>query len=310
MSQTTKEVERSFDGSPMPTKALPKLNRSQVALRSSMKKMTPGNAPFMGLIYGEPGTQKTTLAMRLLQRIVPQEKMILFIDTAAGWTVLNNEPALMERTLRMSFENIESLELLCESIAAGVAPFDRIGGIILDEYTSMHDRDLNWVVRSRAKQKEADGGFKDPFMPALPDYNAARIRSNTLIEKLLGLEDMNIVFIGHSKVDKAMNTVPDMPEKAGKALYSKVHFVYYTSFNTDKKNPALNGRIEIQTTGGNRIMAKNRINGVPSRLTLPVADDKVVENYKTWGLTKDANAVVPEPIPTEQSLEDIAKLLD
>lgn len=307
---TTAEIERSFDGSPMPTKALPKLTRTQVALRSSMKKMVPGKSPFMGLIYGEPGTQKTTLAMRLMQRIVPQDKMILFIDTAAGWTVLNNEPVLMERTLRMSFENIESLEELVKAMKSGVAPFDKIGGIVLDEYTSMHDMDLNWVVRTRAKQKADDGDFKDPFMPALPDYNAARIRSNTLIEAFLGLDDTHIVFIGHSKIDKKMNTVPDMPEKAGKALYSKAHFVYYTSFNTDKKNPSLNGRIEIQTTGGNRIMAKNRINGVPSRLTLSSADDKVVENYQMWGLTKDDKAIVPEPIPTEESLEDIAKLLE
>lgn len=296
-----KEAERAFDGSLMPTVDLPKipLTNLEATLANAMKPLKSLHPSCMGVIYGDAGTKKTTTAFEMMQEIVPDDKIILYVDSAAGWTVLMNYPHLMRRTMRLVFENIEQLMGLAAAIKSGKAPFDRIGGIVFDEYTMMHDHDLNWIVETRAAQAKKDGGFKDSFTPALPDYNAARIRSNKLIGQLLTIANCHVIFIGHDKQTKKLETVPDMPEKAGKALYSKTDFCYYLYHDAKDGN-----KWKMLTTGANRIMAKNRINGIGSFTT----SEEFVKCYTKWGIAKP-DEVVLKPVDVEDPA-DLAKLLE
>ena len=257
--KSDEKQQLAFDGSPMPDVPLPVIPQKTLdQYKSAITPLSQKKLTLKGMIVGDAGTRKTTTAMHILQGVVPSEKKILHIDTAEGWSVLMNFPNLMERVLHMSFENIEQLWGLADLIKAKAAPFDNIGGIIFDEYTGMHDDDLNWVVSSRAEAiaKKSNGKeFKDPFSPALPDYNAARIRSNKLISRFMRLPETHFIFIGHEKLDDRRTKVPDMPEKAGKALYQKMHFLYHAHWDD-------NGKLVLQAQGDKRTMAKNRINGI------------------------------------------------
>lgn len=306
-----KDGDTAFDGSKMPKHDLPEIKYDNLErmFLEAIKKIDrkKDKPPCMGLIYGPVGSMKTTVGMEILRGIVPQDKIILYIDSAKGWTTFMNYPEIIRdidsgRIQRMEYENIEQITVFLQKVLAiDKPPFNQIGGIMFDEYTSMHDSDLNYIVKTRAKQAEDDGGFKDKFTPALPDYNAARIRSNVLVEFAMN-HDTHLMFIGHSKESKKLETLPDMPEKAGKSLYKELHFTYYTSF--DKQ-----GNWTMQTVSGNRILAKNRINGIGSRST----PQEVIDCYNSWGdqvKIVEIEAIPNEEIPktedseTEESVEE------
>ena len=298
-----KDNARAFDGSPMPSQALPIPKMALDRLTNSITRLENKRLTAKGLIYGDAGTMKTTAAMRILQAITPKDKMILYIDTAEGWSVLMNYPELKERVVHVPYERIEQLWLLGDAILQKIPPYDKIGGILFDEYTQIHDEDLNWIVQSRADQAEKDGKFKDPYQPALPDYNAARIRSNRTLAKFMKLPDTHLIFNGHEREGTRKVIVPDMPEKAGKSLYVKLHFVFHTEWNGEGKDAVW----RMQTVGGNKIVAKNRVNGVPSF----ISDPNIFSNaYLNWGIAENGKEpnVAPEPVKNvESNLEDLLK---
>ena len=297
------EVERAFDGSKMPTQDLPQISYSKMESMfvQAIQPLSKAKPPVMGLIYGGVGTMKTTNAVKMLLGVLPEDKKLLYCDSAEGWTTLMNYPEIMElirqdKILHLQYENIEQMQELAKLIRGNPKPpFSEIGAIIFDEYTSMHDEDLNWIVDTRAEQAKKDGGFKDSFTPALPDYNAARIRSNKTVA-LFMKNRMHMIFIGHSKTTKKLEELPDMPEKAGKALYSKLHFAYFTFVDKD-------GTIKMQTVNGNRRLAKNRINGIKA-FTTP---EEFISAYSTWGGLNEPKVVEIEKIPES---DDLTKLLE
>lgn len=299
---TNKEIEvpeplLAFDGSPMPTVALPTVPQKTIdMLLASIVPLKDKRVVAKGMIYGNVGTQKTTNAMKILQGITPEDQYILYIDTAEGWSVLQNYPELKRRVIHLQFENIEQLWAVANAIKSKAGQFGNIGGILFDEYTGMHDDDLNWVVESRAEQKAKLKEFKDPFSPALPDYNAARIRSNKTISRFMALQNVNLMFIGHEREDKRLNKIPDMPDKAGKALYQKLHFLYHAHYEA-------NGKLVLQTTGSQKITAKNRINGIGAFTTA----EEVVECYSQWG-TPESKSVEVKPVD-ETADNELLKLL-
>ena len=305
---------RSDDGTLMPMANLPTVDLTDIEQRmlEEMELLnSDGTIPLQGMIYGDVGTQKTTKAMAIMQGIIPKGKKILYIDSAQGWTTLMNYPRMMRddegvpNVLKMDYANIETLWALADAIRAGiksgVGPFAEIGGVIFDEYTSMHDMDLNWITDVRAAQAENEGVFKDKYTPTWPEYNAAKTRSNRLLSKFM-LAKVHLIFIGHSKITKKLETVPDMPEKAGKSLYAKLHFAYLAKFNAQ-------GNAILQTQGAKREMAKNRINGIGA-ITSP---NEVIGRYLVWGqedkvIQQKVEPIAEEPIPEVD--EDLAAMLD
>ena len=273
-SDNQEDSAYSFDGSKMPTEALPeKPTPTQQALLSQATRLKNMKLSCKGMIYGDTGTMKTTTAMKVLQAITPPEKDILYFDIAEGWSVLQNYPDLINRVIHVPYQSIEQLAQWADAIQSGNAPFNNVGAVLFDEYTGMHDEDLNWVVSARAAQARAKKEFKDEFSPALPDYNAARIRSNKyVLAKYMRLTDVHLIFIGHEKEDKRLKKVPDMPDKAGKAVYQKLHFVYYASVD-------VKGNWTLQTTQSVKVTAKNRINGIGSFTNA----DEIIKCYKLWG---------------------------
>lgn len=296
---------RMEDGTPMPMGELPEMDMTDIEQRmlDAMTVVSSDDSiPAMGMIYGDVGTQKTTKAFAIMQGIIPVGKKIVYVDSAAGWTTLMNYPHLMRdsdgvpNVLKFDYQNIETLWALAKAIKIGKGEYANVAGVIFDEYTQMHDMDLNWITDVRANLAANEGEFKDRYTPTWPEYNAARTRSNRVLE-LFMLSKVHLIFVGHSKVTKKMETVPDMPEKAGKSLYAKLHFAYLTKFN-DK------GIAVMQTSGSKREMAKNRINGIAAQSS----PEEFIARYKVWGKEDKVTKVSPkpieaEPIPDEDDLE-------
>ena len=291
------DVQRAADGSPIPMNALPVRKVDLKALVDITRPLETKKLTAKGMFYGDAGTMKTTQAMRFAQAITDPEKHILYLDSAEGWSTLMNyrEEGLMNRVLHQPVDSQEQLIAVIGAVRMQQAPFNKIGCIIFDEYTQMVDNDLNWIVESRSEQAAKDGGYKDPFTPALPDYNATRIRSNKVLAAALKLPDAHLLFIGHEKTDKA-RIIPDMQDKAGKSLYQRLHFLYHLEQYTPKDKDA-ETYWRMQTVNGNRIVAKNRIVNVPAF----VRDINVlIDCYQKWGVkTNDGKVLKPEPVKVD-----------
>lgn len=299
------------DGSPLPMKALP---IRKVDLESLAKITVPLKRRHLsakGMFYGDSGTMKTTVAMRFAQAITPPDKRILYLDSAEGWSTLQNYEAegLMDRVLHQPVESHEQLILMAQVLLMQKAPFDKVGCVLFDEYTQMVDSDLNWIVESRAEHVNSQEGssYKDPFTPALPDYNATRIRSNKVLATFLRVPDVHLLFIGHEKKGDRAVTIPDMQDKAGKSLYQRLHFLYRTETVTPKEK-GKSAYWRMQTVNGNRVQAKNRINGIPAYVT---DIQQVIDAYKNWGVTdNNGKAQKPEPVVTEDDEATLEAILE
>lgn len=286
----------------IPTQALPKPVAKDIkALMASMVSMKDKKAagvPLVTVVSGDQGTGKTTSTVKLIYNVVAPDKRIIYMDSAQGWSTLMNDPQFQtedfdNRVKWMQYENMEQQLILAAAIRDKVPPFDTIGGVILDEYSSMVKKDRTWIVKARSQQKEKKNeGFKDPFQPSQPDYLASQIRSEEVINAYLAT-GIHIGFTSHEKLDKdTLQIRPDFSPGAGNDLQRLVHSVLRASTKVDKSGNVTR-QLQLQPFG--RVSAKNRIGGMGN-----FASDimEVVEAYKKWGIQK-------EPVPTTLTKEEV-----
>lgn len=287
----------------LPTQKLPTPPKPVInALIASLENMEAMNVPAMMCIYGDQGTGKTFSLMEFIQGITAPGKRIIYVDSAAGWTSLNNKRSLMNRVKRMKFENMEQLIALAAAIRDKVPPFDTVGAVVLDEYSSMVKKDKTWIVKARSQQKEKNGEFKDPFQPAQPDYLASQIRSEDVLNAFLEC-DIHVGFTSHEKYDdKTLMTRPDFPPGASNDFQRLIHSVLRATVTLDKTTKVVKRRLQLQPIG-NRVSVKNRIGGLGN-----FADDisEVIEAYKKWGV-EDLQDSTTDTTLTQEEVEQITK---
>lgn len=306
----------------MPTEALPKVaEKDLAALFGAMESLESKKVPFKGMIYGDPGTAKTTQALELAQNMRTDPKdWILYFDTAQGWTSLQNRPELMQNVKRVSFENMESLRLYA-AYAKNPHPqiqevFKHMVCVVFDEYTNMVDRDLHWIVRERSKQAEKKGEFKDPHNPALPDYLSQKVRSGEVLNDYMDL-DCHVIFIGHAKVEEKTGVIgPDIPNKASSELVRLLHGLYYATVKEEGEKSEFTLMLDQRGNAKRPYkQAKNRIGGLAGSFATM---SQVIEAYNKWGITdtpvgeeKEETVQIESTEPTESVTPDnIDNLLD
>jgi transcriptional regulator with PAS, ATPase and Fis domain len=109
-------------------------NEAQILaeLQSSMIDMDQLVVDIKTLLYGESGTGKTVFGMQILQEYTPEDKRIVFIDSARGYVSLNNHPELKRRTKRIQFEGLSQIQALANAIKQQKPGFDDIGAVMVD----------------------------------------------------------------------------------------------------------------------------------------------------------------------------------
>lgn len=307
-----------MNGVELPTKRLPKLEQNMLTILRSMEDLTPSKFPFVGGIYGDMGTGKTVTGMKLLQNIVPQDKKILYINTAAGYSTFNNHPELMKRVKRIQFERQEQLVAIGKAIGAAkkymasdkaaeannmIKALSLIDGVMFDEYTHMAKLDQAWIVRTRATQAEENNTFKDPHNPAQPDYLSQQVRSNEVIEAFMNA-GVHCVFICHARYDEKTAVYrPDFPAATGADVFRVLHSMYYAESPRNEKNMPVR---QLQLQPGRKFVAKNRVGGLGVTATV----EQIINAYHKWGINDDAKeapkelASPQETIVTEDSVPE------
>lgn len=294
------------------------------ALMGKREQLSAKTPYFKGLIYGDSGAGKTVAAMKIAQAVTPPGKTIEFIDFLEGWVALLNHPGLTARANRQQYEGLSQLEYLAKFIKMGVEPFDKIGTVILDEWSSMTQTDLDVVLKSRA----AKDASKDPNAPTQPDFYANTERSRRAITELMQAH-VNVICVGHIREDKLSNGVvrqgPAFMPKFSEKFRQMLHLVANLNaeeFTTEDGSPDYRRFLQVHPTRS--ISAKTRIGGLPLSLSVeelipailewmrgeraeePTAEgDKELEAESGIETTGE-NLVVVDDVVSDGSSEDVA----
>jgi hypothetical protein len=242
------------------------------------------------------------MGMLLAQRITPDHKTILYVDSAEGWVSLENHPQLKKRTLFMPYTNFRAFEAIANAHIADKAPWGNVGCIVLDEASSMATSDLDAVVR----QKASENAGKDPDTPTQPDYNTSTNRVRKYLGELIKLQDVHVILISHVRKDKdnmSRETIgPNFLPKLSIHLRGTQHLVAYMSGDemTNEEGGTRYVRT-FQVHPTTRIIAKTRIGGLEPVVT---AND-LIKKVKEWLDGKEETVVEPEPAPIIESVTPI-----
>lgn len=275
----------------IPTRKLGSAAQTEAKILSQLEKVSDKKPKFKGAVYGMPGTGKTVSAFRIAQALATEEKPgILYIDTAENWSSLLNHPELTKNVLRIQYTSWDDILVMANMVYTGKPPFNKIGAIIIDEYNSYTDYDINWITAQRSAHAELDNKpYRDPYFPQLPDYLSGVIRSNMLLDGLMKL-DVNLVLVAHAAKDKeTFWTAPDMGAKTRQGFTRKLHVVAYAEMNDKVKG---NDRFTLRLTPlvSKKIEAKGRIGGLGDVVTV----DQLIQAYQKWG--ENPNAPIKEVV--------------
>lgn len=218
-----------------------------------------------GLIYGDNGAGKTVLAIELAQRI---RKMyggeILFIDAVNAWRSLKNHTDLQEGVKRVPYEGKSQLELITQALTHRPAGFENYRVVILDELSSMTDRDGDIVLATRAA---ADSG-KDPDVLTQPDMGATTERMRRAIIGLLRVPEISIICVAHQRDDEDKNvgyrvTRPRFMPKFSGTLREGLDFVVHMTAKPVGRGDQTTYERKIQAHPTTTVVAKSRVGGLP-----------------------------------------------
>ena len=267
------------NGIELPTAPLPTVSAKSIKdLLGAMEDLESKHVPMAVSVFGDQGTGKTVAGMKLLQGVVPEDKKIVYVDTAMNFATLNNHPDLRRRAKFMEYENMEQLLLLAQALRTSPEMKARIGGVIIDEYSSAVKADRKWIVRVRAEQAAKDNKFKDKHHPSQADYLASQLRSEEVVQAFL-LSGVHVVFIAHEQIDKLVVTRPDFAPGAAGDFQRLIHGVYRSTVKVE--NGKAVRKLQLQPTG--RISVKNRIGGLGTF----AEPEEIVFAYNQWGISED-----------------------
>ena len=259
-------------------------------LRLSMEDLSEAHPSFKALIYGLSGVGKTVGAVSMAQEITNDYYQILYLDTAEGWVSLQNHPDLKKRVTRMRYINLNQVDALSEALRLKEDEFARYKTIVWDEATSAADMALDEIVKHRASLDKS----KDPDMPTQPDYNAVTNRYRKSLAELLAIPNLNVILVGHTRLDKDDRNVevtkPNFLPKLGQKVKQPLHLITNLSGNEiDEKTY----RRIYQVHPTRRIDAKTRVGGLQPQ----VSYEELISKIKGWMGGSIADAPPPELVP-------------
>lgn len=163
-----------------------------------------------GLIYGQPGIGKSTIALS-----APKP---FFIDTENGLKRVNPEFAALAGK-----KTIETYDEVLELLKGD--KLDKYETIIVDTAGRLIDKMNDWLAKSNPKQKKGDGS------PSMQGWGAIKHTFSNFL-KLVESKNKSIIFVAHEKEDKVDDKLfkrPDIAGSSGKELLKDLDFIGYMS---------------------------------------------------------------------------------
>lgn len=226
------------------------------------------------LIFGQPGTGKTTLACQFPQAV--------YIDTERGCEQ-DNYVNLLAKNNSIILQTADLEEIIDEvkSLLTEKHPYKTL---VIDSTTPLYDTE---VAQAEGKTKE-DNAFGKPYVKA----NQCMKRFCNLVLRL----DMNVIMIAHSKVEYGPNMTVLGHTHDG---YKKLPYLFDLIIETELRGKSRLG-----------IVKKSRIANFRETEMFEFSYDTIADKYGRHILERDTTTetlATPEQIKT---LQELIKLLD
>lgn len=260
------------------------------------------NVTFKGLLYGDPGTTKTTLGASI------GNKVLFVVADPDGYQSLLNHPelGLGSRVRPIRYTGVSQLEALADVFVTGGTKFDEYDTVMLDTMSNIASLDRDVVTKVKMQKKGDAFQWEDQQWPI---YNENTLRVTTALLKLM-LAPINVVMTAHAierEVNGRQQTRPKFSPEIFASISGQCSMIAYMTANeggVDSDGTVAYKR-KIQYHPTRSIVAKTRIGG------LPVSEDldynsgdvlnsrlrQIVEAWRLKGgsLTSESEAMTEHP---------------
>ena len=238
----------------------------------------PGN--LRAMFYGDDGTGKTIAGLGLLNYIVPADQRIVIIDTGQNALSINNHPKLKSllpdgspRFVRLPYQGEAWTHSFAATVRRKMAPYDNVGGVQFDEFSTMADSMLGVILKILEK--------KNPDRPkddaTWPEYKMLLRKMKNLIQLFGGLEGVHCTFIAHERtLDKdgygRPVCKPNFTPSVGPEIRKPMHII--TRVNVDE-----DGNRTFQVRPDPLHLAKCKVGTITTK---EVGFPELAEKTKRW----------------------------
>lgn len=236
------------------------------------------------LIYGDPGTQKTSFACG--QGCDPRfgNGVLNMLVEKGGDTSLENHPECAGVSI-LKFKALAQVEALIAKLAENPPQLAKFHTVVLDTYTTLQERDLR-AMAIKAAQLDSS---RNPNVNIGSDFQENNNHMRSIARRLADLE-RNVVIICHVKEEKDDSTGrmlwrPNLTPKLASAMAGMFDMVGYMTVKpavTDSGAEKLERRLQVHPTP--QVIAKTRIGNLPAVMVEPKVTDLLKpESYKGRG---------------------------
>jgi G:T/U-mismatch repair DNA glycosylase len=256
----------------------PKTKLSKIAARlSDIEDITSPH--LRAILYGSSGVGKTILAFQMLQETVPAGKGILLVDSGTSSDVLKNAEwaHLRERVKVLKYTDLDDLLLVVQALQISYGEFANIGGVIVDEGSTIHQKDLFYVVGQNVKRRPS----KDPDIPDSDDYQAEQNRYARFANQLWAIPG-NVIITSHERQTKRndLDVIDlDFQPKLSGLVKNAANLVARLTAKPEKRSSGDAAKYlrRAQVHPTSIVSAKTRISGLPLELDTATLLEAVVE---------------------------------
>lgn len=248
------------------------------------------NILLKGLIYGQPGIGKTTIALSS-----PNPLLIDF----------DNGLRRVDTQYQKDSVQIESYKDLLDVLnSEDIRNYDTI---VIDTLGKMIDRIGDYLATSNPKIKQGDGQL------AMKGWGAVKLEFQSLL-KLLDSKRKSVIFIAHEKEDKENDKVikrPDVAGSSGKDVVKELDFMGYMSMHGNKRtidlmpNEAFYAKNSLGLDGFLEFPILKGINDFLSKNIFEKYQEKIKENCLIREQYNALIAVIDNKIDGLQNIDDI-----
>lgn len=205
------------------------------------------------LIYGQPGTRKTTFCAGAPRPLIYE------VDAGGSKSLLNF--AETRNTAVLPFRSINQCEVLIQKLGEENALSNQYDTLVIDTFSELQIKDLDRIVKDAA----AKDASRNAFLPIGPDYNINTEHMRQIADNLRNLPK-HVVITCHVKEEKDDTTGrvlsrPNLTPKLARTMAGMFDVVGYMNVDGDAWS--------LQVHPTTSVSAKTRLGGLPPVITNP-----------------------------------------